>query len=57
MTLSTEPVYLSDMYCRDFDAVVLEVREGAVCLDRSAFYPGGGGLPPDEGVLVHEGRD
>jgi len=55
--LSTDPLYLSDMYCRGFEAVVLDVRDGAVCLDRSAFYPGGGGLPADRGVLAFEGRE
>lgn len=57
LTLSTEPLYLSDMYCREFEAMILVARGEAVCLDRSAFYPGGGGLPPDRGVLVHEGRE
>ncbi len=55
--LPTDPLYLSDMYCREFEAVVLDVRDGAVCLDRSAFYPGGGGLPADRGVLAFEERE
>ncbi|HET9016356.1 MAG TPA: alanyl-tRNA editing protein AlaXM [Thermomicrobiaceae bacterium] len=47
----TELLYLSDSYTREFDAVVTEVRDGAVLLDRTAFYPGGGGQPNDEGTL------
>ncbi len=31
----------------EFEAVVIDARPGAVVLDRSAFYPGGGGQPPD----------
>jgi Ser-tRNA(Ala) deacylase AlaX len=29
--------------------------EHGIVLDRSAFYPGGGGQPPDEGVLLWDG--
>ncbi len=34
-----------------FEAEVLDNRPGAVALSRSAFYPGGGGQPPDRGVI------
>lgn len=34
-----------------FDARVLDSRPGAVRLDRSAFFPGGGGQLPDRGLL------
>ncbi len=49
----TELLYQSDSYLREFDAVVTEVHpdERAVTLDRSAFYPGGGGQPSDVGTL------
>ncbi len=40
-----------DAYVRDFDAAVLEKIGGGVALDRTAFYPGGGGQPPDTGTL------
>ena len=49
-------LYLDDSYLRDFDAVVTEVRDDAVVLDRTAFYPGGGGQPNDEGTLAAGGR-
>jgi hypothetical protein len=43
-----------DPSLREWDAVVLWSEpgnpEGGIVLDRSAFYPGGGGQPPDEGV-------
>ncbi|HMC52747.1 MAG TPA: alanyl-tRNA editing protein [Acidimicrobiales bacterium] len=49
----TELLYLSDAYLRRFDAMVAEVRpqDGAVALDRTAFYPTGGGQPHDNGVI------
>ena len=38
-----------DAYLREFDAVVTGVTEKGVVLDRTAFYPGGGGQPSDAG--------
>jgi misacylated tRNA(Ala) deacylase len=47
---------LDDPTLREWDAVVLGVDpERGIVLDRSAFYPGGGGQPPDEGVLLWGG--
>lgn len=40
-----------DAYARRTDAVVVEVDADAVLLDRTVFYPGGGGQPADAGVL------
>ncbi len=47
----TELLYLRDAYLVSFDATVVDAREGAVALDRTAFYPTGGGQPHDTGVL------
>lgn len=47
----TEALYLTDAYLREFDATVRAVDEGRVALDRSAFYPTGGGQPHDTGTL------
>ena len=54
--MSTERLDLSDSTVREWDATVLasDPDEGIV-LDRSAFYPGGGGQPPDHGVLLWGG--
>ncbi|MEP7111792.1 MAG: alanyl-tRNA editing protein [Ilumatobacteraceae bacterium] len=48
----TELMYLRDAYLAEFDAVVVDAREGAVALDRTAFYPTGGGQPHDNGSLA-----
>jgi misacylated tRNA(Ala) deacylase len=47
----TDLLYLRDAYLREFDAHVADVRDGAVALDRTAFYPTGGGQPNDTGTL------
>lgn len=47
----TELLYQTDAYCREFDASVIAVEGRAVALDRTAFYPGGGGQPHDVGTL------
>jgi misacylated tRNA(Ala) deacylase len=51
----THRLELDDQSLRDWDATVLTVSEDGIVLDRSAFYPGGGGQPPDEGVLLWGG--
>ena len=53
----TELIYHTDSSCRAFDAQVTAVDAAAqaVLLDRTAFYPGGGGQPHDLGVLRFNG--
>lgn len=51
----THRLELSDATLREFDALVLAAGDDGIVLDRSAFYPGGGGQPPDHGVLVWGG--
>lgn len=53
----TELLYQTDSYLKEFDAVVTAVDEEkhGVLLDRTAFYPGGGGQPNDDGELVAGG--
>lgn len=50
----TELLYQTDSYLKEFDAVVTGIDEEkhGVLLDRTAFYPGGGGQPNDIGELV-----
>jgi misacylated tRNA(Ala) deacylase len=51
----TEHLYPIDSYCREFDAAVTATEGQAVALDRTAFYPGGGGQPHDLGTLTWTG--
>jgi misacylated tRNA(Ala) deacylase len=51
--LAASELFAVDAYATEFDARVVEVdREGGrVRLDRTAFYPGGGGQPHDVGTI------
>ena len=57
--LAATELFAVDAYRRDFEATVVEVdREGRrVRLDRTAFYPGGGGQPCDVGTLTDRRGD
>ena len=53
--MATEKLYYSDAYLKDFEATVLSCEAAKngyiVTLDRTAFYPEGGGQPADHGTL------
>jgi len=52
----TELLYATDAYLRTFDAHVEDVTpDGGLVLDRTAFYPTGGGQPHDLGTLSWQG--
>jgi misacylated tRNA(Ala) deacylase len=53
----TEALYHTDAYCREFEAAVTASDGRAVVLDRTAFYPGGGGQPHDTGSLSAGGQE
>ncbi len=54
--MTTERLDWADPTLREWDAAVLSADpEVGIVLDRSAFYPGGGGQPPDHGVLLWQG--
>ena len=52
----TEQLYYADSYLQKFEATVADVRPDGVILDRSAFYPLGGGQPCDTGELRSNGQ-
>jgi misacylated tRNA(Ala) deacylase len=49
---STELLFRDDAYLKEIDAVVVAVHPGAIALDRTVFYPQGGGQPGDRGRLI-----
>lgn len=55
----TELLYQTDSYLQAFEATItsLDVTNRGVLLDRTAFYPGGGGQLNDTGTLVVAGRE
>jgi misacylated tRNA(Ala) deacylase len=53
----THRLELADATLREWEATVVGVTDDGVVLDRSAFYPGGGGQPPDHGVLLWGGTE
>ncbi len=50
----TERIYSTDSYARAMTATVVrtDVDDNRVLLDRTVFYPGGGGQPPDAGIFA-----
>jgi misacylated tRNA(Ala) deacylase len=55
----TELLYQTDSYIKSFKATVTAVDEDnhGIVLDQTAFYPGGGGQPPDSGTITfHDKR-
>jgi misacylated tRNA(Ala) deacylase len=48
----TEILFYQDAYLREFEAVVTDVSADGIELDRTAFYPGGGGQPADAGEIL-----
>ena len=53
--METEKLYYADPFLKTFTATVLDCQPGkngfVVTLDRTAFYPEGGGQPADQGTL------
>lgn len=50
----TEQIYSTDAYAKDMTAKVVDVDadDRRLLLSRTVFYPGGGGQPPDTGILT-----
>lgn len=54
----TEPLYRDDAYLAECEATVTAVNDrGGIVLDRTVFYPTGGGQPGDGGVLLWDGSE
>jgi len=56
--LNSDPLFQHDAYLRRCDATVVEATDSGVVLERTVFYPMGGGQPGDTGVLrAADGRE
>ena len=49
--MQTNLLYYVNSYTKEFQGSVISVQGAQVALDRTAFYPGGGGQPADQGQL------
>lgn len=48
----TEKLYFNDSYVKECDARVNRVTDNGIILDRTVFYPSGGGQPGDSGTIT-----
>jgi alanyl-tRNA synthetase len=46
-----EKLYYADQYIKEFDATIVGIKGDRIFLDRTAFYPGGGGQTADLGTI------
>ena len=53
----TDLLFHSDAYIKEFEAIVTNVTDDGIILDRTAFYIGGGRQPNDVGVIKWDGTE
>ncbi len=52
----TEQLFWDDQYLTKFEATILEKRDDSLILDRTAFYPAGGGQFSDHGHIILQNK-
>jgi len=55
--MMAKALYMDDAYLKEFEATITSVKDGRyIVLDKTAFYPNGGGQPHDTGTLLRDGE-
>ena len=55
--IMTKLICHENSYIKEFDAKVTSIRETGIILDKTAFYPGGGGQPQDKGSIIFKNTE
>jgi len=53
----TEKLFSKNSYIKEFEAAVIAVNGNEIELDKTAFYPEGGGQPSDTGKIFSNGKE
>jgi misacylated tRNA(Ala) deacylase len=53
----TELLYMTDSYLKEFNSTVTSVEGNSIEIDKTAFYPFGGGQPNDTGKLICDNQE
>ncbi|MEK6942401.1 MAG: alanine--tRNA ligase-related protein, partial [archaeon] len=53
----TELLYLHDSYLKEFSAKITGINGETVSLDKTAFFPAGGGQPSDTGKIFFSEKE
>lgn len=53
----TKQIYNSDAYIKELDSKIIEVNEDHIVLDKTIFFPGGGGQPNDLGSVFIDNQE